>query len=211
MSQKLPDELLITGEALPVMEEFYSIQGEGYNTGQAAYFIRVGGCDVGCKWCDVKESWVASKFPPVLTDEVVQRIAREPAKSVVVTGGEPLLYNMGYLCEKLHAQHIRIFLETSGSQSISGSWDWICVSPKRDVPPLPEMLKLADELKVIICDPGDFQWAEENSAEVSENCLLYLQPEWSRHKIMMPEIVDYVKRHPNWRICLQSHKYMRIP
>jgi organic radical activating enzyme len=211
LSNNIPRELLESGKSLPVMEEFYSIQGEGFNTGQAACFIRIGGCDVGCKWCDVKESWNASNFPPVSTDLVVQNVIAHPAKAVVVTGGEPLLYNLDYLCARLHAEGVRIFLETSGSQSISGEWDWICLSPKRDVPPLDEVAKIAHELKVIIHDTTDLLWAEENAGIVSPGCLLYLQPEWSRHEAMMPEIIRYIKMHPQWRISLQSHKYMRIP
>ena len=199
------------GKVLPVMEEFYTLQGEGFNTGQAAYFIRVGGCDVGCKWCDVKESWNASDFPPVSTDLVVTHAMAYPAKAIVVTGGEPLLYNMDYLCDELHRRGIRIFLETSGSQPLSGSWDWICVSPKKDAPPLNSVALLANELKVIIHDNTDFQWGEENSQYVSPSCLLYLQPEWSRHETMMPEIIRYIQEHPKWRISLQSHKYMHIP
>jgi 7-carboxy-7-deazaguanine synthase len=193
------------------MEEFYTLQGEGFNTGQAAYFIRVGGCDVGCKWCDVKESWNATHFPPVSTDSVVEHAAAYPAKAIVVTGGEPLLYNMDYLCGELHRRGIRIFLETSGSQPLSGAWDWICVSPKKDAPPLQEMASLASELKVIVHDDTDFGWAEENSRLVSPGCMLYLQPEWSRRNIMMPGIIRYIKEKPKWKISLQSHKYMRIP
>jgi 7-carboxy-7-deazaguanine synthase len=193
------------------MEEFYSIQGEGFNTGQAAYFIRVGGCDVGCKWCDVKESWNATCFPPVSTDLIIENAIAYPAKAIVVTGGEPLLYNMDYLCTELHRRDIRLFLETSGSQIISGNWDWICVSPKKDAPPLTEVAKMAHELKVIVHDHTDLQWGEENSMLVSPSCLLYLQPEWSRQSIMMPEIVRYIKENPKWRISLQSHKYMHIP
>ena len=199
------------GKVLPVMEEFYTLQGEGCNTGQAAYFIRVGGCDVGCKWCDVKESWNASDFPPVSTDRVIEHATSYPAKAIVVTGGEPLLYNMDYLCEGLHRHGIRIFLETSGSQPLSGSWDWICLSPKKDAPPLQEMLQKADEIKVIIHDDTDFRWAEEHAGRVSPSCILYLQPEWSRHDAMMPAIIRYIKDNPKWRISLQSHKYMHIP
>ena len=199
------------GRVLPVMEEFYSLQGEGFNTGQAAYFIRVGGCDVGCKWCDVKESWNASDFPPVSTDIVVQQATSFPAKAIVVTGGEPLLYNMDYLCNELHREGIRIFLETSGSQPLSGTWDWICVSPKKDAPPMKEVAIMASELKVIIQDNADFQWAEENSLLVSQSCMLYLQPEWSRRETMMPQIIRYIQANPKWKISLQSHKYMHIP
>lgn len=199
------------GKVLPVMEEFYTLQGEGFNTGQAAYFIRVGGCDVGCKWCDVKESWNANDFPPVSTDLVVEHAIAWPAKSIVVTGGEPLLYNMDYLCNELQQRGIRTFLETSASQPLSGNWDWICVSPKKDAPPLTEVAWLANELKVIIRDDTDFQWGEENSHLVSESCLLYLQPEWSQRATMMPRIIRYILENPKWRISIQSHKYMRIP
>jgi organic radical activating enzyme len=205
------EKLLREGKVLPVMEEFYTLQGEGFNTGQAAYFIRVGGCDVGCKWCDVKESWNANDFPPVSTDLVVEHAMAWPAKAIVVTGGEPLLYNMDYLCDELHQRSIRTFLETSGSQPLSGSWDWICVSPKKDAPPLTEVANLANELKVIIRDDTDFQWGEENTHLVSESCLLYLQPEWSQRATMMPRIIRYIQENPKWRISLQSHKYMRIP
>ena len=193
------------------MEEFYTLQGEGYNTGQAAYFIRVGGCDVGCRWCDSKESWNAGDFPPVATDLVVDHATAYPARSIVVTGGEPLLYNMDYLCRELHSRGIRIFLESSGSQPMSGAWDWICISPKKDAPPLREVAIKADELKVIVHDTTDFIWAAENAVLVSSSCLLYLQPEWSRREVMIPAIVEYIKNHPEWRISLQSHKYMHIP
>jgi len=205
------DILMREGKMLPVMEEFYSLQGEGFNTGQAAWFVRLGGCDVGCKWCDVKESWNAADFPPVPTDLVVEHAASAPARSIVVTGGEPLLYNMDWLCSGLHGKGIRIFLETSGSQPVSGSWDWICLSPKKDAPPLKEVALLANELKVIVHDNTDFTWGEELTQLVSPSCLLYLQPEWSRREIMMPEIISYIKANPKWRISLQSHKYMHIP
>ncbi len=205
------DQLLREGKLLPVMEEFYTLQGEGFNTGQAAYFIRVGGCDVGCKWCDVKESWNASDFPPVSTDFIVEHACSYPARAIVVTGGEPLLYNMDYLCSELHRKGVRIFLETSGSQPLSGDWDWICVSPKKDAPPMKEVALMASELKVIIQDYTDFTWAEENSLLASSSCLLYLQPEWSRRNTMMPEIIRYIQANPKWRISLQSHKYMHIP
>ena len=203
--------LLLEGKVLPVMEEFYSLQGEGFNTGQAAYFIRVGGCDVGCRWCDVKESWNANDFPPILTDDVVARAASFPAKAIVVTGGEPLLYNMDYLCSGLKRNKMRVFLETSGSQSVSGVWDWICLSPKKDAPPLREVASMAHELKVIIHDTSDFAWAEENAVLVGSGCQRFLQPEWSRRTVMMPEIIRYIKDHPTWKISIQSHKYMRIP
>lgn len=193
------------------MEEFYSIQGEGFNTGQAAYFVRVGGCDVGCKWCDIKESWNACLFPPSPTDLIIGHVLENPAKAVVVTGGEPLLYNLGYLCRQLKRHGVRTFLETSGSQPLSGEWDWICLSPKRESPPLQEVIEKASELKVIIEDAADFFWAEENAFLISHGCHLYLQPEWSRRDKVMPEIIHYIQANPKWKISLQSHKYMSIP
>lgn len=196
---------------LPIMEEFYSLQGEGYQTGKPAYFLRVGGCDVGCFFCDVKESWDAEKHTLTSTDEVVERIMGNPSKSVVVTGGEPLLYNMDYLCQQLHNQQIALFLETSGSEKLSGSWDWICLSPKKNAAPRQEFFAIANELKVIIFDESDFLWAEENARKVGPNTMLFLQPEWSNSAKMMQSIVDYALQHPRWRVSLQSHKYMRIP
>ncbi|MDR2979146.1 MAG: 7-carboxy-7-deazaguanine synthase QueE [Bacteroidales bacterium] len=206
----MPD-LIKKGLELPVMEEFYSLQGEGYHTGKPAYFLRVGGCDVGCFFCDVKESWDASKHPLVKTEEVIMRILENPARAVVVTGGEPLKYNMEFLCAELHKHGISLFIETSGSEPISGSWDWICLSPKKDAPPLSEILNLANELKVIIYDKTDFQWAETYAAQVKSDCILYLQPEWSNISRIMQPIVDYALAHPKWRVSIQSHKYMRIP
>lgn len=202
---------LESGKILPVMEEFYSIQGEGFNTGLAAYFLRIGGCDVGCHWCDVKESWNAQNFPPLSTFEVIERIIACPAGSVVVTGGEPLLYNLDYLCSELHKAGIKTFLETSGSRALSGEWDWICLSPKKDSPPLAQNYHFANELKVIIEDSDDFQWAEEQAGFCANECYLYLQPEWSQFNQMIGKITDYILAHPRWRISLQSHKYMHIP
>jgi 7-carboxy-7-deazaguanine synthase len=193
------------------MEEFYSLQGEGVNTGQPAWFIRIGGCDVGCRWCDVKESWPGTHFPPVPTDDVIAHAAACPARAVVVTGGEPLKHDLGYLCRGLHSRGIRTFLETSGSQELSGEWDWICLSPKKGSPPLEGPLAAANELKVIVYEEDDLSWAEQNASLVTKGCILQLQPEWSRAGMMMPLIVDYIKAHPRWRISLQSHKYMRIP
>lgn len=208
---KTADILLSEGKLLPVMEEFYTLQGEGFNTGQAAYFIRMGGCDVGCSWCDVKESWNAQLYPPIPADGVIERAASYPARAVVITGGEPLNYNLDYLCEGLKKLGIRIFIETSGSQPLSGNPDWICLSPKKGSPPLDEMLGIAHELKVIVQDETDLGWAEENSALVSANCQLFLQPEWSHRSAVMPLVIGYIKDHPKWKISLQSHKYMRIP
>jgi len=207
----LHDYFLTEGRELPLMEEFYSLQGEGHNTGQAAYFIRIGGCDVGCHWCDVKEAWNAGIFSPVPVDQIIQQAASYAAKAIVVTGGEPLMYNLDYLCQGLKKEGIRCFLETSGSHPMSGQWDWVCLSPKKDGPPDSSIFPQADELKMIIYEQEDFSWAEENAGKVNKNCLLFLQPEWSRMKQMIPLMVNYIKEHPKWRISLQSHKFMHIP
>jgi organic radical activating enzyme len=166
---------------------------------------------VACSWCDSKESWDASKFPPVPVDDVIRRAGSYPAKSAVVTGGEPLLYNLGPLCKGLRELGIRTFLETSGSSPLSGSWDWICLSPKRDAPPLEEFFEKADELKVVIGDLRDFDWAEENSFDVRPECILYLQPEWCNRNSVVPLIVKYIQSHPKWRMSIQAHKYIGIP
>ena len=212
MEAEMTTEVLLEkGLALPLMEDFYTIQGEGFHTGKPAYFTRIGGCDVGCSWCDVKESWNAETWPVTKTDEIVRRIESCPAKSVVVTGGEPLMYNLGYFCGQLKKRGFMIFLETSGSHPLSGQWDWICLSPKKFSPPLEEIYKHADEYKVIIQSSGDFNWAEKNIHRLRKDCRLFLQPEWSRVEVMMEEIVEYVKKNPKWQISLQSHKYMHIP
>lgn len=199
------------GTLLPLMEEFYTIQGEGYNTGKAAYFIRLGGCDVGCHWCDVKESWDASLHPLTSADIIVKNAEKYPAKTVVVTGGEPLLYNLDYLCGKLQEKGIKTFIETSGAYPLSGSWDWICLSPKKFKKPGPEILGRTDELKVIVFNKSDFDWAEEHAGGVSPGCRLYLQPEWSRAAEITPLIIEYVKQNPRWEVSLQTHKFMNIP
>ncbi|MEI6899481.1 MAG: 7-carboxy-7-deazaguanine synthase QueE [Bacteroidota bacterium] len=193
------------------MEEFYSLQGEGYHTGSAAYFTRIGGCDVGCSWCDIKESWDASKYPPVDVDKIVRNAAIAEAKAVVVTGGEPLLYNLDYFCRELKKAGIKTYLETSGSSPLSGEWDWICLSPKKHAPPLPEICSLANELKVIIEEPEDFSWAEENIKYLNPVCLKYLQPEWSERETITPLITEYIKKNPSWKISIQSHKFIGIP
>jgi 7-carboxy-7-deazaguanine synthase len=203
--------LLREGKFLPILEEFYTLQGEGFHTGEAAYFARIGGCDVGCHWCDVKESWNAAACPPVPADRIIENAAKYPAKAIVVTGGEPLLYNLDYLTEGLRRNGIRTYLETSGSSPLTGTWDWICLSPKKESPPLFEIFPKAGELKVIIGDLRDFDWAEENAEMVGESCLLYLQPEWSVSELIIPLIVKYIQSHPKWKISLQSHKYMKIP
>lgn len=199
------------GHKLPLVEDFYTIQGEGYHTGKPAYFIRLGGCDVGCKWCDAKFTWNPKTFPPVAVDEIVARATSYPAQAIVITGGEPLMYPLDYLTGELHARGLEIFLETSGSHPLSGYFDWICLSPKRQQPPVVEVYPKADELKVIIETEDDFVWAEENAAKVGEGCLLFLQPEWSRYEELVPVIVEYVKEHPRWNISVQTHKFMHIP
>ena len=204
-------QLLDQGLLLPVMEMFYSLQGEGFNTGKPAAFLRIGGCDVGCHWCDVKEAWDASLHPLTLVDEIVRYVNSFPAKSVVVTGGEPLIYNLTPLCEALKQKNISISIETCGAYPISGRFDWICLSPKKTHPPRSDMLLMADELKVIVFESTDLQWAEENARLVKEKCLLYLQPEWSRYNNILPVIVDYVQKNPQWMVSLQSHKFMNIP
>lgn len=203
--------MLEKGLSLPVMEVFYSVQGEGFNTGKAAWFIRIGGCDVGCHWCDVKEAWDASLHPLTSVDVILEMAAPFPSKSVVITGGEPLMYNLNPLCESLKKTGATIFLETSGAFPVSGQFDWICLSPKRNQPPRKDLLLMADELKVIIHQDTDFDWAEEHAPLVKEKCLLYLQPEWSRYNRMLPLIVDYVMKHPQWMVSLQAHKFMNIP
>jgi len=193
------------------MEEFYTIQGEGFHSGKPAWFIRIGGCDVGCHWCDVKESWDASLHPLTGTDTIVANALNNPSKAVVITGGEPLTYNLDYLCAELKKNGVTIYLETSGAYSFSGNFDWVCLSPKKTASPLPEMFQKADELKVIIHNKNDFEWAEKNAEQVNNKCKLFLQPEWSKAKEMMPLIIEYVMQHPKWNISLQTHKYMNIP
>ena len=198
------------GEILPLMEEFYTIQGEGYHTGTAAYFIRVGGCDVGCHWCDVKESWNADLHPPTNTDVIVANAAKW-CKTIVITGGEPLMWNMNPITAKLKAAGLRVHIETSGAYPLSGYWDWICLSPKKNKLPTQEVYEHAHELKVIIHNKHDFIFAEEQAAKVNGNAILFLQPEWSKKEQVTPLIVEYVMQNPKWRVSLQTHKYLNIP
>lgn len=202
---------LETGKKLPLVEEFYTIQGEGFHMGKPAYFIRIGGCDVGCSWCDTKFSWDPDIHPLVDTDIIVRNANRSGCGAVVVTGGEPSLYNLDYLCDQLKKYQVKTFVETSGAHPLTGIWDWICLSPKKNNPPLNEILLKANELKVIIQKPEDFKWAEENASKVSYECMLFLQPEWSRYRQIIPEIVEYVKKNIKWSISLQAHKFMHIP
>lgn len=221
-------ELLTTHHSLltlPIMESFYTIQGEGFYQGSAAYFIRLGGCDVGCVWCDVKDSWDASKHAQLSINAIVEQAVNEvnsqstsnyklqTTNSVlaVVTGGEPLIHNLDALTEALHQKGFRTNIETSGSSPLSGSWDWICLSPKKFKAPLPEVVPFANELKVVIFNKHDFAWAETYAAQVSPTCKLYLQPEWDKAATVTPLIIDYIKANPKWELSLQLHKYINVP
>jgi len=200
---------------LPVMESFYTIQGEGFYQGRAAYFIRLGGCDVGCVWCDVKDSWDASKHPVRSIEEIISEAENACGSSreklAVVTGGEPLLHKLDELTAKLKKAGYQTNIETSGSSPLSGSWDWICLSPKKFKAPLPEVVPFANELKVVIFNKSDFDWAEKFAQEVKNNCKLYLQPEWDRAEQVTPMIINYIKQNPKWELSLQLHKYINVP
>ncbi len=196
---------------LPVMEHFYTLQGEGFYQGQAAYFIRLGGCDVGCVWCDVKDSWDAGKHPLVSIDHLVQLVQQNPGQIVVITGGEPLMHDLDELTSSLKAAGVRTHIETSGSSPVSGQWDWITLSPKKFKAPLPEILPLANELKIVVFHKSDFEWAEHFASLVSPTCKLYLQPEWSKATQVTPLIIDYIKVNPQWQLSLQVHKYIGVP
>ncbi len=195
----------------PVMESFYTIQGEGYYQGKAAWFLRLGGCDVGCVWCDVKDSWDATRHPQVSVTEIINEVKLSRTPLVVVTGGEPLMHNCEPLTTAFHQQKIQANIETSGAYTITGSWDWICVSPKKFKAPLLPTLQAAHELKVVIYNKTDFKWAEEHASNVSAHCKLYLQPEWSKKDEMTPLIVDYIKLNPQWEMSIQMHKYINVP
>lgn len=196
---------------LPLMEDFYTIQGEGFYQGHAAYFIRLGGCDVGCVWCDVKESWDANIHPIVSVDVMAERAATTGGKIAVVTGGEPVMYDLSELTKALHTRGLETNIETSGAYPLTGSWDWVCLSPKKFKAPHPSVFEKADELKIIVYNKSDFAWAEEHAAKVDAACQLFLQPEWSKEKEMLPLIIEYVKKNPQWQVSLQVHKYMNIP
>lgn len=196
---------------LPVMEQFLTLQGEGRFAGHAAYFIRLGGCDVGCVWCDVKESWDMDKHPRIAVEALVTHAAESGATIAVITGGEPLMHDLGLLTTELKKKNIRTHIETSGAHEVSGTWDWITFSPKKFKAPLNDSIVCANELKVVIYNKSDFEWAEKFATQVSNNCLLYMQPEWSRSAEMNPLIVEYIKSHPQWALSLQTHKYLDIP
>lgn len=210
MLEQKTKALLDKGELLPLMEAFYTIQGEGFHKGTAAFFIRIGGCDVGCHWCDVKESWDAARHPPTAISHIVEQ-ARQYSDTIVVTGGEPLMWDMAPLTTLLQNCGLKTHIETSGAYPLTGRWDWICLSPKKLKLPRPEIYTKANELKVIVYNKSDFELAEKQAAKVSADCVLYLQPEWSVREKVTPLIVEYVMRHPKWKISLQTHKYLNIP
>jgi len=211
VKQNTIKDTIVQGLELPLMEDFYTIQGEGFYTGVAAYFIRIGGCDVGCHWCDVKESWEAANHPVTSVEEMVANVKKSQAKIVVITGGEPLTWNMDFLTKRLKEEGFRIHIETSGAYPFSGTWDWVCLSPKKTKLPVEETYNKADELKIIIYNQHDFQFAEEQAQKVQKDCVLFLQAEWGKRDKMSPLIVDYVMNNPKWRISVQTHKYLDIP
>ena len=199
------------GKLLPIVEDFYTIQGEGFHVGKPAYFVRVGGCDIGCSWCDTKFSWNPALHPLHEVDRIIERIIQHKANVTVVTGGEPLIYPMKYLTDQLHFYNIEAYIETSGAYELSGNWDWICLSPKKNSPPKKGIYQMAHELKVIIQEEKDIEWAEKNAGLVNSSCLLFMQPEWSNYEQITPVLVDYIKLNKRWRISLQAHKFMKIP
>ena len=208
MKTKINKDLL-NGISLPLMESFYTIQGEGYHKGSAAYFIRIGGCDIGCHWCDIKESWDLEKFPLVNVKSIVDKVKKNSNK-VVITGGEPLIYNMNPLTKKLKKLNISTHLETSGAYELTGYWDWICLSPKKNKLPINNIYSIANELKIIIYNKNDFLFAENLAKNTNPDCKLYLQPEWSKREKVMPLIVNYVLKNNHWKVSLQTHKYLNI-
>ncbi len=196
---------------IPVMEHFFTLQGEGVHSGRAAYFIRLAGCDVGCSWCDVKESWEAKENQILTIKEIVAAARATPAKMVVITGGEPMMYNLTALIQNLRDSNFEVNIETSGTYPLLGNPDWVCVSPKKFKSPIPEILRIADELKIIVNHPSDFEWAQQWLPFLKQNCVLLLQPEWERRERFLPQIIDFIKANPQWRLSLQTHKYLNIP
>lgn len=205
------EKLNLDKVTLPVMEHFYTLQGEGVHQGKAAYFIRLAGCDVGCVWCDVKDSWDATKHPLKDVPDLVEAVKQTPARIVVVTGGEPLLHDLRFLTQSLHQAGLRTHIETSGSSPLSGEWDWITLSPKKFKAPLPEVVAHAHELKVVVFHQSDFAWAETWAKKVPPSCRLFLQPEWDKAAFITPRIIEYIKQHPQWQLSLQIHKYINVP
>lgn len=211
MINEQPNSTVSTAVRLPVMEHFYTLQGEGFHQGRAAYFIRLGGCDVGCVWCDVKDSWDAGKHPLHEIHDLVETVKKTAAQLVVITGGEPLMHDLGPLTRQLKAAGFETNIETSGAYPLSGEWNWICLSPKKFKAPLPSVLPAANELKVVIFNKSDFEWAEKYAALVSPSCRLYLQPEWDKSSQVIPLIIDYIKANPKWELSLQIHKFINVP
>lgn len=211
MKESAQVETAILNSELPVMEDFYTIQGEGFYQGNAAYFIRLGGCEVRCVWCDVKDSWDLNAHPKQAITSLVKKAKDSGCNMVVITGGEPSMHNLANLTQSLKIVGLRTHIETSGAYPLTGIWDWVCFSPKKFKAPHPTVPALANELKVVIFHKTDFEWAEEFAAKVPKHCHLYLQPEWSKEDDMLPQIIEYVKKHPQWKISLQVHKYMNIP
>ena len=211
MIELMKETIINIETSLPVMEHFYTLQGEGFHQGKAAYFIRLGGCDVGCVWCDVKESWDAEKHPKYEVRSLMAEVRKTPAEIIVITGGEPLMHNLNELTKELQSAGLKTNIETSGAHPLSGNWDWICLSPKKFKAPLPEILPVANELKVVIFNKSDFDWAEKYAALVSADCKLYLQPEWDKAAEVTPLIIKYIKANPKWELSLQIHKYINVP
>lgn len=199
------------GHLLPVVERFFSIQGEGQHVGTPVYFIRLGGCDVGCPWCDTKESWDASLHPSLAVEDLVKEVAEDPVNTVILTGGEPTAHPLGPLSSALKEAGISVHLETSGAHPLSGTFDWVCLSPKRFSPPYDAYYALADELKVVVHDRRDLEWAEEEAQKVRNDCKLFLQPQWGRVERSSRSILDHIRKDPKWRISVQAHKYLDLP
>lgn len=198
-------------DRIPVLEEFYSVQGEGFNTGKAAYFVRIGGCDLACRWCDSKESWTPEKHQFVKIQEIIDRVKQTSADTIVVTGGEPLIYNFDRFCQLANNESLTLMIETCGAHEYSGEWEWLCLSPKQQKPPLPVYFEKLNELKVIIYQESDFDWAEECANKVGPSCVMFLQPEWSRFEKTSKMVVNYVKDNPKWNVSVQTHKFLKIP
>ncbi len=201
----------ITENKIPILEEFYSIQGEGFNTGKSAYFIRTGGCDLACRWCDTKESWKPEKHQFIKIEEILKRVSKTPADTILITGGEPLIYSFDNFCKLARNQNLKLMIETCGSHNYSGTWDWICLSPKIQKPPQDIYFEKANELKVVIFEEKDLIWAEECASKINDSCTLFLQPEWSQFENSGKLVVDYVKNNPKWNISVQIHKFLKIP
>ena len=209
MTDAFKEEL--DNDKIPILEEFYSIQGEGFNTGKAAYFVRTGGCDLACRWCDSRESWKPEVHQFVPIRQILNRVKQTAADTIVVTGGEPLMYNFDHFCKKAKKDNFTLMIETCGAHNYSGNWDWICLSPKKQKPPLKIYFEKLNELKVIIYEESDLEWAEECAKKVHNNCILFLQPEWSRFEKTGKMVVDYVKNNPKWNVSIQTHKFLKIP